>query len=47
MSIALAQSNRDAFIAGCRDAFGVPVAVLLAGMWALAPSATPVVSRLA
>ena len=32
MSIALAQSNRDAFIAGCRDAFGVPVAVLLAGM---------------
>lgn len=26
------QTNRDAFVSGCRDAFGVPAAVLLAGM---------------
>lgn len=32
MSIANARDNRDAFIAGCRAAFGVPAAVLLAGM---------------
>lgn len=32
MSITTARSNRDAFWAGCRDAIGVPAAVLLAGM---------------
>ncbi len=32
MQVTAASNNRDAFIAGCRDAFGVPAAVLLAGM---------------
>lgn len=32
MNIATARNNREAFIAGCRDALGVPTAVLLAGM---------------
>ena len=32
MSILDSSSRREAFLAGCRDAFGVPAAVLLAGM---------------
>jgi predicted branched-subunit amino acid permease len=32
MLITQARSNRDALMAGCRDAIGVPAAVLLAGM---------------
>lgn len=32
MSIAHARDNRAAFVAGCRHAFGVPAAVLFAGM---------------
>jgi hypothetical protein len=41
MSIAHARDNRDAFIAGCRAAFGVPAAVLLAGMIGFGALGTP------
>ncbi len=32
MQVTTTRNNRDAFVAGCRDALGVPAAVLLAGM---------------